>query len=576
MLKNSTVRTKLTASFGGLALMVLVVSGLSIKAIHDANDRFVGYVNGANARAMLAGQVRAAVDARAIAARNLVLVTTPEDLAMEKAAVTQAHAAVEARLAELDERVLADPKTSAEARQMIGEIGRVEKAYGPVALGIVKLALDGNKDEAITRINRDCRPLLTALIAATDTYKVHSEELARKLTKASAEAYADQRDLLVAACALAVIAAVALGLAIARSLTRALGAEPAELGQAAQHIADGDLGEIAGAARAPAGSVLSSLAAMQASLARIVGEVRDASDSIAMGSSEIAAGNADLSQRTEEQASALEETSATMTELGATVRSNSDNAAQANQLAREATEVASRGGDVVGQVVDTMKGINDSSRRIADIITVIDGIAFQTNILALNAAVEAARAGEQGRGFAVVASEVRSLAQRSAEAAKEIKTLIVDSVERVERGTSLVDQAGATMTEVVGSIRRVSDIVGEISAASVEQSSGVAQVGEAVTQMDRVTQQNAALVEESAAAAESLKVQAEHLVQAVAVFRVGDQQVAAPAVKRSAPVAAPARAVAKARRAPAREAATRSAPRREPSVAAGAEDWESF
>jgi methyl-accepting chemotaxis protein-1 (serine sensor receptor) len=212
-----------------------------------------------------------------------------------------------------------------------------------------------------------------------------------------------------------------------------------------------------------------------------------------------------------------------MTELGATVSSNADNASQANQFAREATEVASRGGEVVGQVVDTMKGINESSRRIADIITVIDGIAFQTNILALNAAVEAARAGEQGRGFAVVAGEVRSLAQRSAEAAKEIKTLIVDSVERVEHGTSLVDRAGATMTEVVGSIRRVSDIVGEISAASVEQSSGVAQVGDAVTQMDRVTQQNAALVEESASAAESLKRQAEHLVQAVAVFRLGGQ-----------------------------------------------------
>ena len=259
---------------------------------------------------------------------------------------------------------------------------------------------------------------------------------------------------------------------------------------------------------------------MQGSLARIVGQVRVASESIALGSSEIAAGNADLSQRTEEQASALEETAATMTQLGATVRSNADNAAQANQLARTATEVAQRGGDVVGQVVDTMKGIKDSSRRIADILSVIDGIAFQTNILALNAAVEAARAGEQGRGFAVVATEVRNLAQRSATAAKEIKTLIADSVEHVEKGTLLVDKAGSTMIEVVGSIRRVSDIVGEISAASVEQSTGVAQVGEAVTQMDQVTQQNAALVEESAAAAESLKLQAAELVRSVAVFQL--------------------------------------------------------
>jgi methyl-accepting chemotaxis protein len=523
MFKNSTVRTKLIASFGALALMVLAVAGLSIKATSDANDRFIGYINGANARAMLAGEVRAAVTQRAIAARNLVLVTTPEDVALEKAAVLKSHATVQEKMAQLNDRVLNDPKTSPEARQMIGDIDRVEKAYGPVAEAIVQLALEGKKDEAITRINRDCRPLLVSLIAATDNYKSHSEELSQRLAKSSAQAYADQRNTLIAACLLAVAAALALGVLIARSLTRALGAEPSELGQAAQHIADGDLGEIAGAARAPAGSVMSSLAAMQTSLARIVGEVRNASDSIAMGSTQIAAGNADLSQRTEEQASALEETSATMTQLGATVNSNSDNASQANHFAREATEVASRGGDVVGQVVDTMKGINESSRRIADIITVIDGIAFQTNILALNAAVEAARAGEQGRGFAVVAGEVRSLAQRSAEAAKEIKTLIVDSVERVEHGTSLVDRAGATMTEVVGSIRRVSDIVGEISAASVEQSSGVAQVGEAVTQMDRVTQQNAALVEESASAAESLKRQAEHLVQAVAVFRLGGQ-----------------------------------------------------
>jgi len=576
MFKNSTVRTKLTASFGGLALMVLAVAGLSVKSLSDADRRFADFVNGANARAMLAGQVRAAVNQRAIAARNLVLVTSPEDVALEKAAVMQAHEAVQAELAELNERVQADPTTSSTARRMIGEIDRVEKAYGPVALRIVKLALDGNKAEATERINRDCRPLLRALIAATDDYKTHSEALAQQLTRASNEAYATQRNVLLVACGLAVLAAIALGLLIARSLARALGAEPGELGQAARHIADGDLGEIAGADRAPAGSVLSSLGAMQASLARIVGEVRKSSDSIATGSSQIAAGNADLSQRTEEQASALEETSATMTELGATVRSNSDNAAQANQLAREATEVASRGGDVVGQVVDTMKGINDSSRRIADIITVIDGIAFQTNILALNAAVEAARAGEQGRGFAVVAGEVRSLAQRSAEAAKEIKTLIVDSVERVEHGTSLVDRAGATMTEVVVSIRRVSDIVGEISAASAEQSSGVAQVGEAVTQMDRVTQQNAALVEQSAAAAESLKQQAGHLVQAVAAFRLG-AQAGSPALKRPAAAVAP-RPVAPAR--PVRAAGTpaaRPAPRREPAcVGAGADDWEMF
>ena len=324
----------------------------------------------------------------------------------------------------------------------------------------------------------------------------------------------------VIAC-LTVVALAAVGWLIARGLVASLGAEPADLSEAAQRVAQGDLSRVRGADAAPAGSVLASMGAMQGQLVGLIGQVRTSADSIATASAQIAQGNNDLSSRTEEQASALEETAASMEELGSTVKQNADNARQANQLAQGASAVAIKGGDVVGQVVETMKGINDSSKKIADIISVIDGIAFQTNILALNAAVEAARAGEQGRGFAVVASEVRNLAGRSAEAAKEIKSLISASVERVEQGSVLVDQAGATMTEVVGSIKRVTDIMGEISAASTEQSAGAAQVGEAVSQMDQATQQNAALVEESAAAAESMKVQAQQLVQAVAAFKMG-------------------------------------------------------
>ncbi|MDP3254110.1 MAG: methyl-accepting chemotaxis protein [Hydrogenophaga sp.] len=290
---------------------------------------------------------------------------------------------------------------------------------------------------------------------------------------------------------------------------------------AAGHLAQGNLAmPIALVGNDDTRQLLEALRTMQQRISDTVSHVQDNAALVSEASAQIAQGNTDLSTRTEQQASALEETAASMEELGTTVRQTADHAQKANALAKNASEVAAQGGDVVGQVVETMKGINDSSRRIADIIGVIDGIAFQTNILALNAAVEAARAGEQGRGFAVVAAEVRNLAQRSAQAAKEIKGLIDASVQRVANGTVLADQAGVTMQGVVEAIRRVSDLVGEISSATSEQSQGVGQVGEAVSQMDKVTQQNAALVEESAAAADSLKAQALQLVQAVAVFKI--------------------------------------------------------
>jgi methyl-accepting chemotaxis protein len=349
------------------------------------------------------------------------------------------------------------------------------------------------------------------------------EKIGEATRAAIAHARERQRQAIVvsAAAMLATLLAGVAGAALfSRAITRKLGGEPDDARAAARRIATGDLDVDLALRPGDTDSLMAAMQAMAASLTRIVGQVRHSSDSIATGSAEIASGNADLSQRTEEQASALQQAAASMEELGATVRQNADNARAASALAADAATVARQGGQVMGQVMSTMDGITQSSRRIGDIITVINDIAFQTNILALNAAVESARAGEQGRGFAVVAGEVRSLAQRSGEAAGQIQALIAESVARVGEGSTLVQHAGETMGRIVESIGRVSVIVEEISSASAEQSTGVSQVGEAVGQMDQTTQQNAALVEESAVAAESLRQQAEQLVESVARFRL--------------------------------------------------------
>ncbi|MDY7575403.1 methyl-accepting chemotaxis protein [Actimicrobium sp. CCI2.3] len=530
------IHTKLIISFAVLTGMVLLVAAIALNSISKANDHFSQYIHGIKARGAEADKFRRAVDERAIAVRNLVLVTKPADLALETELVKAAHARAGEHFAKLKDMLAKATDVSEKGRLMVVEMEKLETKYAPVALAIVDLALKKKTQEAIAMMNDECRPLLASIVKLSTEYAEVTEARSIQIIEESQANYIVRQNLLIAVCLLGICFAAVTGVLVTRSITRPIN----KAVQLADAVAKGDLTmQIDIEGKDETARLLASLKTMQESLSQVVAGVRQNAEGVATGSEQIAQGNADLSQRTEEQASALEETASSMEELGSTVRQNAENAKRASQFALGASAVACEGGKVVNQVVETMKGINDSSRRIADIISVIDGIAFQTNILALNAAVEAARAGEQGRGFAVVASEVRSLAQRSAEAAKEIKSLIGTSVERVVEGTMLVDKAGATMTEIVDSIKRVTDIMTEISVASVEQSTGVGQVSEAVSQMDQATQQNAAMVEQSAAAAENLKDQASALVQSVAVFKLTMQQgvnnSTAPAPERRSP-----------------------------------------
>ena len=411
--------------------------------------------------------------------------------------------------------------TLVEEREMplLRRIEQELAAYEQVVPRLLALSNAGEAEVAQARalFNGESRTRFNAVQSAIDEAIKFQEEGAAAAYAAAQRMYSNTRNTVIGLLVLM----LALGAALAWAVTRSITVPVAEAVQTARRVAAGDLtSRIEPRGRDELAVLLTALREMNEGLVRIVSQVRMSSDSIATGSVQIANGNADLSQRTEEQASNLEQTAASMEQITATVKQNADTARQAAQLATSATQVAQAGGEAAGEVVRTMEKISTSSRKIADIIGVIDGIAFQTNILALNAAVEAARAGEQGRGFAVVASEVRSLAGRSATAAKEIKQLIGESVETVAAGVALVGGAGKTMGEIVGQVRRVNDLIGEISAASNEQSQGISQIGDAVTQLDTVTQQNAALVEQSAAAADSLKHQAARLAETVAVFRI--------------------------------------------------------
>jgi methyl-accepting chemotaxis protein len=519
-----SIKARLLAGFLFLALIVLCVAALSLRALGQEHATFTQYVGETAQRVTLANGILDAANARAIGVRNLVLVQNPAEQEKEKAATTAAHGQVVEGFKQLRAALAADVHADGTERRLFEELAVVEAKYGPVALGIFAMASSGDREGAVRRMETDCRPLLSALVDASHAYLAHVGEAAAQEIEASDAGYALNRNLLIGAGAAAVLAALALALLITRSIAGPI----REAVNVARTVAAGDLSSVISVSRRDElGELQGALKAMNESLVRIVSDVRQGSDSIATGSDQIATGNADLSTRTEQQASSLQETAASMEQMNATVRNSADTARQATQLATAASSAAVKGGEVVGQVVATMQDIQHSSQKIGDIIGVIDGIAFQTNILALNAAVEAARAGEQGRGFAVVATEVRNLAQRSAEAAKEIKGLIGASVDKVDAGSRLVGDARAAMDDIVGQVRRVTDLIAEIGAATAEQTNGIGQVNTAITQLDQATQQNAALVEESAAAADSLRTQAARLAEAVGFFRLSGASAAA-------------------------------------------------
>ena len=512
--------------------------------------------------------------------RHSILSRTPQELEETLSYIGAKRTSMDDTLATFEKRLF-----SKEGKEHFTKLPPLMATFWKVGEANIALIREGKKEEAFAYLVDVTIPARNLLLAELDRGRqIQAKGLTEDIARIESGVLATSNLVAILALVIA-LSLLAFSWYVASLLRRRVAVSQA----VAERVRDGDLTSVAeNNSKDEFTPLINALNDMQSSLTRVVSDVRHSADSVATASAEIAQGNSDLSSRTEQQASALEETSASMEQLGSTARQNADNARQANQLAASASSVAVQGGEVVGQVVHTMKDINDSSRKIADIIGVIDGIAFQTNILALNAAVEAARAGEQGRGFAVVAGEVRNLAQRSAEAAKEIKGLIMASVERVEQGTALVDRAGTTMQEVVTSIRRVTDIVGEISSASNEQSAGVGQVSEAVTQMDQTTQQNAALVEQSAAAASSLQQQAQQLVQAVSVFKLNagtgaHAHFSAPAPKPAAAVKPVSNVTPFKPAAPAKAQAPSSAPKAPRPVAAnptpsrtGTDDWESF
>ncbi len=563
---------------------VTVVGIYNMKLIQDRLDNVVSVNNVVN---RLVIDMRTNVGDRITSLRILTLLSEPDDMAPEMKRVNDLATAYEGAQKKLSEKFDSGAQTTAQEKDLLKQIKEHEAVAMPAIAKASEMWLGGKAEDATKVLIREIRPAQKKWMAALEQLAALEEKSTAQATADAERAYTVARNTMLGLGGLAVLLGIVAAVVITRGLIKQLGGEPDYTARIASSIAHGDLSVSIDTSSADKGSLLMEVREMRNSLKDIVGQVRVGTETIGTASREIAAGNIDLSSRTEMQASSLEKTASAMEELTSTVKQNADNAREANLLAATASDVARKGGEVVSQVVDTMGSINTSANKIVDIIGVIDGIAFQTNILALNAAVEAARAGEQGRGFAVVASEVRNLAQRSAAAAKEIKTLIGDSVEKVERGSKLVGQAGVTMDEVVASVKRVTDIMSEISNASQEQSAGIEQVNRSIIEMDAMTQQNAALVEQAAAAAQSLQDQASELAQVVSVFKLveGEQvHVAQHSVLETAPVASaprPApRAAAKAKPAlkrPAAAAAPAAKPKKIANAASAASDeWEEF